>query len=589
VPGHGAHGERRQSLPRLVARPFARLARSLTLAVVAGTGPGVAGCSKVETPPVEQAAQESTALRNVRQVFTRVPGVLARNHRTFNSPRGPVEGFGAGEVYPQIWLRDSAWLVPAAARFYDVPALTSWLDLHLDVAEKSGRLRDWVAAASPETFREWAPRVSAVGEIAVDTNTNESDQEPSAALAYCRMTQAVGEAALGDAATNERRRGRLVHALDALIRDRTDGKSGLIWSGLTADWGDVSPLYPDQRAIYFDAKTPRTVALYTNVMVASALECLANLEPSSPAGTRLLSRAQALRSRIGRLMWIQDRGYFRIRLPLNPAPKGFEDDDGRFALGGNALAVLNGVADDEQAASIFKVVEGLRATGSSATISTTLIPPYAALVFQHPSMREPHRYQNGGQWDWFGAAMVEAEFTRGHSEQARRHLDQIASRILKGGGGINEWYATDGSPQGSASYAAAAAAIHNTVVNGLLGISRSTRGFTVVNRTAESHLPFELDFKAAGGRIAVSQQISASAIDIRIQGSDTVLETCSLVPEGYEAVETTPAAGAATRHEVRVVGRDSILCADTSAMSSQTLHVTFAIQKASTAKAARIP
>jgi hypothetical protein len=560
----------------------------LTLAVVAVTGPSATGCSKVETPPVEQTAQGSLALRNIRQVFTRVPRVLAKNHRTFSTPNGPVEGFGAGEVYPQIWLRDSAWLVPAVARFYDVPALTSWLDLHLDVAEKNGRLRDWMAAASPETFREWAPRVSAVGQIAVDTNTNESDQEPSAALSYCRMARAVGEAALGDAATNERRRGRLVRALDGLIRDRTDAKSGLIWSGLTADWGDVSPLYPDQRAIYFDAKTPRTVALYTNVMVASALECLANFERSSPAGTRLLSRAQALRGRIGRLMWMKDRGYFRIRLPLNPAPKGFEDDDGRFALGGNALAVLNGVADDEQAASIFKVVEGLRATGASATISTTLIPPYAASVFQHPSMREPHRYQNGGQWDWFGAAMVEAEFTRGHSEQARRHLDQIASRILKGGGGINEWYASDGSPQGSPSYAAAAAAIHDAVVNGLLGISRSTRGFTVVNRTAESHPPFALDFKAAGGRIAISQQVSPSAIDIRIQGSDTVLETCSLVPNGYEAVETT-AAGAATRHVVRLVGRDTIACADTSSMNSQALHVTFAIRKDSTTETARVP
>jgi hypothetical protein len=557
-------------------------------AVVAVTGPGVAGCARVATPPGEPLAQESPALANVRQVFARVPGVLARNHRTFNSPRGPVEGFGAGEAYPQIWLRDSAWLVPAAARFYDVRALTSWLDLHLDVAEKSGRLRDWVAAASPDTFREWAPRVSAVGPIAVDTNTNESDQEPSAALAYCRMAQAFGEAALGDPATTERRRARVLRSLDALIRDRTDSKSGLIWSGLTADWGDVSPLYPDQRAIYFDAKTPRTMALYTNAMVTASLECLAGLEPPNPARTRLLARAAALRNRIVRLLWMKDRGYFRIRLPLNPAPKGFEDDSERFALGGNALAVLNGVADDEQAASIFKVVEGLRAKGASATISTTLIPPYAASVFQHPSMREPYRYQNGGQWDWFGAAMVEAEFKHGHSEQARVHLNQIAARILKGGSGIHEWYASDGSPQGSPSYAAAAAAIHGAVVNGLLGISRSTRGYLVVNRTAESHLPFDLPFKAAVSRIAVSQQISVSSIEVLIQSSDPVLETCSLVPKGYEPAEPAAVSDAATRHTVRVVGRDTLVCADTSGMKPAALKVIFAIRRNSAGPAAPV-
>jgi hypothetical protein len=581
MPVHRAHGERRQGLPRLVGRALGRFAWSL--AALAATGSGVTSCSKAETPPVGQAPRESPALQNIRQVFDRVPGVLARNHRTFKTPNGPVEGFGAGDAYPQIWLRDSAWLIPAAARFYDVHALTSWLDLHLDVAEKNGRLRDWVAAASPDTFREWAPQVQAVAQIAVDTNTNESDQEPSAALAYCRMVQAVGEAALGDVAKSARRRARLIRAMNALIRDRTESRSGLVWSGLTADWGDVSPLYPDQRAIYFDAKTPRTVALYTNVMVVAALECLADIEPSKATRGPLHARAQDLRSRIRRLLWMKDRGYFRIRVPLNPAPKGFEDDDGRFALGGNALAVLNRVADRDQTASVFKIVEDLRPAGVSSTISTTLIPPYAASVFLHPSMREPHRYQNGGQWDWFGAAMIEAEFSNGYAEQGRAHLDQIASRVLKGGAGINEWYGSDGSPQGSRSYAAAAASIHNAIVSGLLGVSRSNRGFTVVNRTGESHLPFDLPFKAAKSRIAISQQVGASAIEVVVQSPETVLETCSLVPRGYEAVESS-ASNARSRHTIRVIGRDTIVCADTSGMQPSELRVTFEVRRSSAVK-----
>src|SRR4029079_15662508 len=83
------------------------------------------------------------------------------------------------------------WIGPAAAAYYDADSLVSWLDLHLSVAEKNGRLRDWVAAAPPDKFREWAPRVEARGPIAFDTNSNEADQEPSAALAYCRAVKAL--------------------------------------------------------------------------------------------------------------------------------------------------------------------------------------------------------------------------------------------------------------------------------------------------------------------------------------------------------------------------------------------------------------
>jgi len=535
--------------------------------------PFLAGCANVQAPG-QEAAVESLFLSRVREVMARVPETLAKNHKVFVVPDGTIRGFGAGEAYPQIWLRDSAWIVKAASAYYDADSLLSWLDLHLKVAEKNGRLRDWVAAASPEAFREWAPRVLSIGPVAVDTNSNESDQEPSAALAYCRIVDALrGQAAVMGAA-HASRVARLVGAMDALARDRTDARTGLIWSGLTADWGDVSPLYPDQRAIYLDAKTPRTLSLYSNVMAYAALDCLASLDGPAAVQESLRLRATKLKDRIRSAFWMRDRGFFRIRLPLDPTPDAFKDDGDRFALGGNALAALFGVADDPQADSIFENAERLRALNHFSTISTTLIPPYAAGVFLHPAMREPFRYQNGGAWDWFGAALVQAEFERGYSEQARVHLDQIAARVLKAGAGLHEWYARDGSPGGSASYASSAAAIHNAVLGGLLGVSGSSDGLRVVLRTGETLARFQIPQRAPR-RLEVRQTVSRDAMDVEVSSSAPVREVCSVLPPGRIAAEADKLEGQQTR-STRRVGLDTVVCAAVSGAGSP-IRVRFAL------------
>lgn len=544
-----------------------RLALTLVLGVMASAS----ACSKVEAP-IRPASAESASLKRIRQVLARVPETLAKNHKTFVVPDGTVTGFGAGDGYPQIWLRDSAWIVPTAAAYYEVATLTSWLDLHLAAAQKNGRLRDWVAPGAPEVFKEWAPLVTAHGALSVDTNSNESDQEPSAALAWCRAREALSTSTAAEPADASRVK-RLIVAMEALIHDRTDRATGLVWSGLTADWGDVSPLYPDQRAIYLDEKTPRTLSLYTNVMATAALECLAPHARVPKDKERLARRAAKLREAIDAHLWMKDRGFFRIRKTLDPTTsEAFgRDEDARFALGGNALAALLGIANEAQATSIFETAEKLRVANNFSTISTTLIPPYEAGVFQHPAMREPFQYQNGGQWDWFGAPLVQAEFERGHSDRARAHLDQIVARILRAGPGIHEWYAQDGSPKGSGAYAAAAAALHNAIVRGLLGISRSNDGYRVTIRAGETLLPIEVPQRASGTRLVVRQTVSTSAIDVEVSGTARVTEVCSLLPRGR-----APAAAEQPRRVLKV-GSDTLLCADVSA-STPPYRIGFQLQ-----------
>ena len=515
------------------------------------------GCSSPAPsgpPPPAAVAKdaETPAVRRIRQVLDRVPEALAKNHKAFAGPDGPVEGFGAGEAYPQIWLRDSAWIVPAAADLYGEAALFSWLDLHLRAAGPTGRLRDWVAIAKPEAFREWAPRVQAVGAIAVDTNTNESDQEPSAALAYCRAVAALPQSDAVRGSAHASRVKGLARALDALLKERGDAATGLVWSGLTADWGDVSPLYPDQRAIYLDAKTPRVFGLYANVMTAAALDCLAGVDPDALRARRFTQKATALRKAVRERFFDKDLGYFRLRLPKDPLPEAFRDDT-RFALGGNALAALYGIADDAEAGSIFAKAEALRAANRFSTIATTLIPPYPAGVFAHPAMKGPFQYQNGGQWDWYGAALIEAEFVRGHAALARQHLDQTVSRILHAGPGIHEWYTPEGEPRGSASYAAAAAALHGAIVRGLLGVSTTAEGLRIRLRTADTLR----DFSAPGrSGLAISQIVVGRERVVRVRSAVAVREVCALVAR--DAEERAPSSLLKSR-----AGDDSYLCADT--------------------------
>jgi hypothetical protein len=516
-------------------------------------------------------------LRRVRQVFSRIPSTLAKNHRAFDGPKGRVSGFGAGDLYPQIWLRDSAWIVDAAAAYYEKDTLTSWLDLHLAQADKNGRLNDWVAPGPLAPFLQWAPGAREKSGFSFDTNSNESDQEPSAALALCRTEALLGADPEGEAARAPRFL-RVNAAMDALLRDRTDLRTGLVWSGLTADWGDVSPLYPDQRAIYLDRKTPRTLSLYTNVMAYAALDCLAGLAHPGALKNSLAARAAALRDRIRSAFWMKERGYFRIRRTLDPVPEAFDGaEDERFALGGNALAALLGAADDAEAAALFDAAERLREANHFSTVSTTLIPPYPAGTFLHPAMREPFRYQNGGQWDWFGALLVRAEFERGRSEQARAHLDQIASRVLRAGEGLNEWYGQDAVPEGSAAYAASAAALYHAIVRGLLGLSPDRGGYRVTIRAGETLRPFEVAGRATGGTITVSQRVSENAIEVTVDGGRRIHAVCAVLPPGRTAAPD-PDETAAARPTVTRQGEDTVMCADASSLSAPR-RVRFAIAR----------
>ena len=403
---------------------------------------------------------------------------LEANSKEFEGRTGRVRGFGAGDLYPQIWLRDSATLIPLSRYLFPRDRLTSWLEEHLAHQAPDGALFDWIASGAPERFRQWAPNVREVYRsgallISADKNTTESDQEPSAVAGVYQSFRVTGDAAwlrkpiLGSTVLE-----RCDRALLYLLQHRLDPRLGLVTSALTADWGDVSPTYPDQRSIYRDARTPVVASLYANALFHAA--ALRLVELYDAGGNRIRAafwrtRAQTIRARLATHLWDEKEGFFRMHALVTPELAPGYPGDGIFALGGNAQAVLSGAASDEQSRRIFETAERRSREHAMSTIAGVLLPPFPDGFFKHPTISGQWQYQNGGQWDWFAGRLLLAEFERGDSERATAQLAAIARRVARAGG-LYEWNSRTGEGRGSPRYAGSAAALAEAIFRGLYGV-----------------------------------------------------------------------------------------------------------------------
>jgi mannosylglycerate hydrolase MGH1-like protein len=446
-----------------------------------GVGP-VGPARATPVPPIADCGAESSwsvSDPSLAGLMGLLRPSLAANHRSFQGQLGRVEGFGAGDAYPQIWLRDSATLVPVTRWLYPRPELASWIEEHLAAQNGDGSLHDWIAAGDAASFREWAPQarnvfVGAGVTLSADTNSTEADQEASAVLAAWHVWRATGDDGwLTKSVLGQPLIARLTRALLYVVLRRSDARLGLVVNALTADWGDVAPVYPDQRAIYVDARTPLAAGLYTNSMVTMAEQRLSEMLAASGDAAQAASwrlRATALRDGVNRHLWQESRGFYRMHVITTPErAQGFPDDGDVFALGGNAVAMLAGLADESRARRILATAETRRRDLGVSTIAGALLPPYRAGVFRNPAVASQWSYQNGGQWDWFAGRLLLGLFEAGLSARARTHLDAIARRAVADGG-LFEWATREGRGKGSARYAGSAGALGDAVFSGLFGV-----------------------------------------------------------------------------------------------------------------------
>lgn len=481
---------------------------------------------------------------------------LEANAKQFPGQQGSVRGFGAGRVYPQIWLRDSATIIPASRYYYPAEYLTTWLEEHLSYQGEDGRLNDWIASGGAANFLSDAPQVrevyrAASGEaggeaitISADKNSTEADQETSAVDAAYQVFKITGDRGW----LNKNIKGRtllerLDLSLEYLLKARFDDKHGLVKNAFTADWGDVSPTYPDQRAIYLNEKTPLVAGLYTNVLFYRAAGQLREMHATlgqTKKADYWKKKAATIKGNINKNLWQEDKGFYRIHLILtSPGIKDLEDESNIFAAGGNGLASLYGVADDSQARKIFEVAEQRQRAGGLSTVAGVLSPPYPKGFFKHPAVNEEYNYQNGGQWDWFAGRFLLAEFERGYSARAYRQLIEIGGKAVANNG-LYEWHTKDGRGKGSSDYAGSVGSLSAAVFEGLYGVYLTGETLNLKirlrDRPGQIHLYQPVTDSYVAYRYCYSQ-VSKTVRMVYESNSPGIGEMCVLLPQNRQLEE----------------------------------------------------
>jgi hypothetical protein len=356
---------------------------------------------------------------------------------------------------------------------------------------------------------------------------------------------------------------RLDAALEYVRAQRFDAARGLVTAALTADWGDVTPAHGDQQAIYLDATTPIVAGLYASALYVGAAHDLAGLHRAvgdAVGGRRWDDRARLIADGIERHLWQPERGFYRMHAILSwPLPGHAPQDDDRFGMGGNAVALLAGIGDEARMRRVMGVALGRQRRYRMSTVSGVLLPPYPSGFFRHPILREEFAYQNGGEWDWFGGRLLLAAFQRGQAAAARRELARIAAQAVRGGG-LYEWSTRDGQGKGSARYAGSAGALGAAIVSGLYGVDLRSEGLALHVRLAE-----------LSGRVRAFEPATATAVayeyacdparrrlTLRYESSRRDrgrLEV--LLPEGRTAAQARLDGGAPRPLEIRTVGDDT--------------------------------
>lgn len=405
--------------------------------------------------------------------------VLRAAHATFEGAVGNVFGFypGSPYYYPEkpipfyFYARDTATILPAARYFFDDLTLRTSIEEHLALQYGPNTVSDDGDMGTKPGPGAISATVSRG--LIVNKATVVSDEETSLIHgAYVYYRTAGGARWLNRQIGDRSIIARLNMAMEWLLGYRLEPRLGVILRGTTTDWGDVKQ-EPGQHPTDIAPGDGWTYSIYDQSLAFSALMELSEMNSAvgqADMAERYYRQAQSLRQRTTELLWMPERGYFRIHGHLDPEFKHPFNEDEIIAIG-NAAALYYGLADSAQATRIVEVLERARRESGAYKPGLTLHPPYPGGTFADPHMAW-RVYQNGAVWDWWGGRQVMGEFLSGHAAQATEHLLLVANDWATHPGLVFEWE----SPwlnrfSHDYRYAGAAAVMAEALVEGLFGLS----------------------------------------------------------------------------------------------------------------------
>lgn len=370
-------------------------------------------------------------------------------------------GFNAGEGYGEVWIRDYNTFIELSAEVFEPAVLKENLLVFFRMQGEDGNIIDGFLPkekvkdlAYDYIYTEMEPR------YAGHKNTVETDQETSLVQTLYKYVQLTGDTAILNEKVGEKTIAeRLVWAMEFLMNHRFNQKYGLIWGATTADWGDVQPEH--HWGVFITDDTHYAIDIYDNAMFLIALDNLIELIPSGKEKWITIRKQIAVSTR--KYLWDEKEQKFVPHIYLNGSPFPEEFDESEiFYHGGTALAIeANLLSKEEIKVSLDKMVANVKAC-NAGSIGLTLYPPYPDGYYKNKSMYA-YGYQNGGDWTWFGARMIQQLIANGFVEEAYLHMHPMVKRV-KDNDGFYEWYTVDNQPKGSGTFRGSAGVLYTAIL-----------------------------------------------------------------------------------------------------------------------------
>jgi hypothetical protein len=371
-------------------------------------------------------------------------------------------GFNAGSGYSQVWARDMNTFVEISLEEVNPKDIRGAILVFFALQQPNNEMIDGYVLnkdftwGDPNQYRSEADKTH-VG----FKNTVETDQETSLIQIVGKYVRLTGDSTI----LSERIAGKTVLErmglmVDYLLKERYSEKYGLLWGAMTADWGDVQP--NTDNVVDIDSTTTPAIDVYDNAMFMIALNYMSELTKNKAEALKWKNLSKSIAKNTRKYLWDAKKQKFipHIYLDKSPIPAGFDESE-VYYHGGTAIAIEAGLLSKAEIAESNKMMlENVRLSGAPS-IGLTLYPVYPNGFF-HGGMAKPYVYQNGGDWTWFGARMIQQLIANGFVEEAYAEIRPMIDLVIKNNG-FYEWYSVDGKAKGSAKFKGSAGTLAKAI------------------------------------------------------------------------------------------------------------------------------
>lgn len=373
------------------------------------------------------------------------------------------KGFNAGDGYPQVWIRDFNTFIQTSCKVYNRDSIRKNLLTFLKLQQPNGEIVDGYVLNGHVTWDDPNIYTSTNDTAHVGfKNTVETDQETSLIQAFAKYIKATGDTSiLNEMIAGKTALQRLEFSIAYLLKNRYSKKYHLLTGATTQDWGDVQ--IEGGAVVDIDTNTHWAIDIYDNAMFVIALKDMAGFYHNYARRQKWLKLKLVTEKSIRHNLWDAKRYKFipHLYLTTSPFPALFNENDIHFH-GGTAVAIEAGLLSTQEIKIVNQQMLKNVSLSGAPSIGLTLYPPYPDEIYKNSTTSKPYIYQNGGDWTWFGARMIQQLIKKGFVEEAYAELQSMILRTLRDKH-FFEWYSRDNKPNGSSDFKGSAGELALTI------------------------------------------------------------------------------------------------------------------------------